>query len=73
VERAWYDVGSLFVNTWVPVIASFLTTDARMGRIVKRGLACRPGPLFFSGPAHGLEKLSNTECKVEKLRKIWNS
>ena len=28
---------SLFVNIWVAVIGSFLTIDARMGRVMKRG------------------------------------
>jgi hypothetical protein len=29
---------SLFVNIWVAVIGSFLTIDARMGRVMKRGV-----------------------------------
>jgi hypothetical protein len=42
---------SLFVTIWVAVICSFLTIDARMGRVMKRGVlqnqALLAGPLFF--------------------------
>jgi hypothetical protein len=43
---------SLFVTIWVAVIGSFLTIDARMARVMNRGvlqnfLALLAGPLFF--------------------------
>jgi hypothetical protein len=35
---------SLFVTIWVAVIGSFLTMDARMGRVMKRGVLQNTGP-----------------------------
>jgi hypothetical protein len=40
---------SLFVNIWVAVIGSFLTIDARMGRVMKRRVLQNTGPCL---PAH---------------------
>jgi hypothetical protein len=51
---------SLFVTIWVAVIGSLLTIDARMGRVMKRGVLQNPGPCLQAhysslGPARGLE------------------
>jgi hypothetical protein len=51
---------SLFVTIWVAVIGSFLTIDARMGRVMKRGVLQNTGPCLqahysFPGPARGLD------------------
>jgi hypothetical protein len=51
---------SLFVTIWVAVIGSFLTIDARMGRVMKRGVLQNTGPCLQAhysslGPARGLE------------------
>jgi hypothetical protein len=53
---------SLFVNIWVAVIGSFLTIDARMGRVMKRGVLQNTGPCLQAhysslGPARGLNQL----------------
>jgi hypothetical protein len=50
---------SLFVTIWVAAIGSFLTIDARMGRVMKRGVLQNTGPCLqahysFLGPARGL-------------------
>jgi hypothetical protein len=50
---------SLFVTIWVAVIGSFLTIDARMGRVMKRGVLQNTGPCLQAhysslGPARGL-------------------
>ena len=50
---------SLFVTIWVAVIGSFLTIDARMGRVMKRGVLQKTGPCLqahysFLGPARGI-------------------
>jgi hypothetical protein len=49
----------LFVNIWVAVIGSFLTIDARMGRVMKRGVlqntgSCLQAHYSSLGPARGL-------------------
>ena len=49
----------LFVTIWVAVIGSFLTIDARMGRVMKRGVLQNTGPCLQAhysslGPARGL-------------------
>ena len=52
---------SLFVTIWVAVIGSFSTIDARMGRVMKRGVAgpCLQAHYSSLGPARGLgERLS---------------
>jgi hypothetical protein len=51
---------SLFVNIWVAVIGSFLTVDARMGRVMKRGVlqntgSCLQAHYSSLGPARGLD------------------
>jgi hypothetical protein len=49
---------SLFVNIWVLSLVLFLTIDARMGRVMKRGVIQNTGPCvqaYYSslGPAAG--------------------
>ena len=51
---------SLFVNIWVAVIGSFLTVDARMGHVMKRGVlqntgSCLQAHYSSLGPARGLD------------------
>jgi hypothetical protein len=53
----------LFVTIWVAVIGSFLTIDARMGRVMKRGVLQNTGPCLQAhysslGPARGLNASS---------------
>jgi hypothetical protein len=50
---------SLFVTIWVAVIGTFLTIDARTGRVMKRGVLQNTGPCLQAhysslGPARGL-------------------
>jgi hypothetical protein len=50
---------SLFVTIWVAVIGSFLIIDARMGRVMKRGVLQNTGPCLqahysFLGLARGI-------------------
>jgi hypothetical protein len=50
---------SLFVTIWVAVIGSFLTIDARMGRVMKMGVLQNTGPCLQAhysslGSARGL-------------------
>ena len=52
-------VNRLFVNIWVAVIGSFLTIDARMGRVMKRGVlqntgSCLQAHYSSLGPARRL-------------------
>jgi hypothetical protein len=53
---------SLFVTIWVGVIGSFLTIDARMGRVVKRGVLQNTGPCL---QAH--------YSSLESARRLWCS
>jgi hypothetical protein len=50
---------SLFVNIWVAVTGYFLTIDARIGLVMKRGILQNTGPCLQAhysslGPARGL-------------------
>jgi hypothetical protein len=45
---------SLFVTIWLAVIGSFLTIDARMGRVMKRGVLQNTGPCLQAHYSLGL-------------------
>jgi hypothetical protein len=59
----------LLIIIWIAVIGSFLTIDARMGRVMKRGIlqntgSCLQAHYSSLGPARGLYFRSKT-CLIK--------